>query len=138
MPVATVGDAAEASLRVTESTIDGFAALSGDENPIHLDEAYAAETMFGGRVAHGMIAASVLSAAVAKLPGDIVYRGQELSFERPVRPGDEVRATAEVVEELGGDRLRAETTARVDGAAVVTGEATVLSLPHGDRAEDAQ
>ncbi|WP_049916646.1 MaoC/PaaZ C-terminal domain-containing protein [Halogeometricum pallidum] len=138
MPVATVGDAAEASLRVTESTIDEFAALSGDENPIHLDESYAAETTFGGRVAHGMIAASVLSAAVAKLPGDIVYRAQDLSFERPVRPGDEVRATAEVVEELSGDRLRAETTARVDEAAVVTGGATVLSLPHGDGAADVQ
>ncbi|MDS0299035.1 MaoC family dehydratase [Halogeometricum sp. S1BR25-6] len=136
MPVATVGDAAEASLRVTESTIDEFAALSGDENPIHLDEAYAAETLFGGRVAHGMIAASVLSAAVARLPGDIVYRSQDLSFERPVRPDEEVRATAEVVAELDGDRLRVETTARVDGAAAVTGEATVLSLPHDGRETD--
>jgi 3-hydroxybutyryl-CoA dehydratase len=138
MPVATVGDAAEASLRVTESTIDEFAALSGDENPIHLDDDYAAETLLGGRVAHGMIAASVLSAAVARLPGDIVYRSQDLSFERPVRPGEEVRATAEVVEELGGDRLRAETTARVDGAVAVSGDATVLSLPHGDGEENAR
>ncbi|MDS0292557.1 MaoC family dehydratase [Halogeometricum luteum] len=137
MPVATVGDAAEASLRVTESTIDEFAALSGDENPIHLDDAYAAETLFGGRVAHGMIAASVLSAAMARLPGDIVYCSQDLTFERPVRPGDEIRATAEVVEELGGDRLRAETTARVDGAVAVSGEATVLSLPHEDGEENA-
>ncbi|SFR72307.1 3-hydroxybutyryl-CoA dehydratase [Halogeometricum rufum] len=132
MPVATTGDAAEASLSVTESTIDEFAALSGDDNPIHLDDDYAAETMFGGRIAHGMLAASVVSAALADLPGDVIYLSQDLSFENPVRPGDEVVARAEVDELLGGDRIRVETTARVGDVDVVTGEAVVLSVSHGD------
>jgi 3-hydroxybutyryl-CoA dehydratase len=132
MPVATTGDAAEASLSVTESTIDEFAALSGDDNPIHLDDDYAAETMFGGRIAHGMLAASVVSAALADLPGDVIYLSQDLSFENPVRPGDEVVARAEVREVVSGDRIRVATTARVGDEAVVTGEAVVLSVPHGD------
>lgn len=129
MPVASVGDTAESSVRVTEETIEAYAAVSGDDNPIHLDAAYAAETMFGGRVAHGMLSAGVVSAAVGDLPGDIVYASQELSFERPVYPGDTVTATAEVVDALGGDRLRLDTTAETDET-VLSGEAVVLSLPH--------
>ena len=114
MPVATVGETASHEVAVTAETIDAFAALSGDENPIHLDESYAAETMFGGRVAHGMIAAAAVSAALASLPGDIVYLQQDLSFEDPVRPGETVRAAVEVTEHLGGDRLRARTAVFVD------------------------
>ena len=132
MPVATVGETASHEVAVTTETIDAFAALSGDENPIHLDESYAAETMFGGRVAHGMIAAAAVSAALASLPGDIVYLQQDLSFENPVRPGETVRAAVEVTEHLGGDRLRAQTAVFVDARdeRVLDGEATVLSLPH--------
>jgi 3-hydroxybutyryl-CoA dehydratase len=130
MPVATVGDSAAASLDVNESTITDFAALSGDDNPLHLDDAYAAETMFDGRIAHGMLAGSIVSAALASLPGDIVYLSQDLSFERPVRVGDEVVASVEVCELLGGDQIRVSTTASVDGKNVLTGEAIVLSLPH--------
>jgi 3-hydroxybutyryl-CoA dehydratase len=132
MPVANVGDAADATLDVTESTIDDYAALTGDRNPIHLDDDYAADTTFGGRVAHGMLTAGVVSAALAELPGDVVYLSQDLQFEGPVRPGDTVVAEVEVVEDAGGDRLRVDTTARVDGGErVVAGEATVLSVPHG-------
>lgn len=132
MPVATAGETASHEVQVTAETIDAFAALSGDENPIHLDESYAAETMFGGRVAHGMIAAAAVSAALASLSGDIVYLRQDLTFEDPVRPGETVRATVEVTEHLGGDRLRARTEAFVDerDERVLDGEATVLSLPH--------
>lgn len=130
MPVASPGDFATASLDVIESTIAEFADLSGDHNPLHLDEEYAAETMFDGRIAHGMLAASVVSAALASLPGDIVYLSQDLSFESPVRAGDELVADVEVLETLGGDRLRVRTAASVEGESVVTGEAVVLSLPH--------
>ncbi|SFG81401.1 3-hydroxybutyryl-CoA dehydratase [Halopelagius inordinatus] len=130
MPVATVGTSATASLDVSDSTIAEFAALSGDDNPLHLDAEYAAETMFGGRIAHGMLAASVVSAAVGSLPGDIVYLSQTLSFENPVRAGDEVIADVEVVEALGGDRLRVRTAARVGDEPVVSGKAVILSVPH--------
>lgn len=129
MAVATVGDSATVSKRVTRETIERYATVSGDENPIHLNEEYAAETMFGGRIAHGMLSAGVVSAALANLPGDIVYLSQNLRFERPVRPGDTVEARVEVVEELGGDRVRVETTARTTET-VVDGEAVVLSVEH--------
>jgi len=134
MPVATVGDTASHEVQVTDEAIDAFAELSGDDNPIHLDDAYAAESMFGGRVAHGMLSAAAVSAALASLPGDIVYLEQELSFNAPVRPGETVRAAVEVVEDLGDDRLRVRTEAFVDAREerVLDGEATVLSLAHGD------
>lgn len=132
MPVATVGDTASHEVQVTDEAIDAFAELSGDENPIHLDDAYAAETLFGGRVAHGMLSAAAVSAALASLPGDIVYLEQELSFQAPVRPGETVRATVEVIEDLGEDRLRVRTAAFVDARdeRVLDGEATILSLAH--------
>ena len=134
MPVATVGDTASHEVQVTDEAIDAFAELSGDDNPIHLDDAYAAESMFGGRVAHGMLSAAAVSAALASLPGDIVYLEQELSFNAPVRPGETVRAAVEVVEDLGDDRLRVRTEAFVDARdeRVLDGEATILSVAHED------
>jgi 3-hydroxybutyryl-CoA dehydratase len=129
MPVASVGDTAEASITVTEQTIEAFADLTGDHNPIHEDPEYASETMFGGRIAHGMLSAAPISAAAADLPGDIIYLSQDLTFENPVYPGDTVTATVEVVEDLGGDRVRLDTTAETDET-VVSGEAVVLSVPH--------
>lgn len=130
MPIAAPGDSAEASLSITESAIDAYAELTGDDNPIHLDDDYAAETFFDGRVAHGMFTAGAVSAALADLPGDIVYLSQDLTFENPVRPGQTVTATVEVVERLGDDRLCVETVARTDEEQVLSGEAVVLSLPH--------
>jgi 3-hydroxybutyryl-CoA dehydratase len=132
MPVASVGDTATARLDVTDRTIEAYAELVGDDNPLHLDEAYAAEGVFDGRVAHGLLAAGAVSAALADLPGDVVYVSQELSFEAPVRPGDTVLATVDVRDRLDGDRLGVRTVARVDDDRVLDGEATVLSLPHGD------
>ncbi|MFB6269796.1 MAG: MaoC family dehydratase [Halobacterium sp.] len=131
MPVASVGDTADAAVTVTEETIDAYADLSGDHNPIHEDAEYAGETMFGGRIAHGMLSAGPISAAVAALPGDIIYLSQELRFENPVYPGDTVTASVEVVEVLGDDRVRVDTTAETDdGDVVISGEAVVLSVPH--------
>ncbi len=62
----------------------------------------------------------------------MIYLSQDCSFEAPVRPGDTLNASVEVLEELGGDRLRVETVARVDGELVIDGEAVVLSVPHDD------
>jgi 3-hydroxybutyryl-CoA dehydratase len=136
MPVATVGETATNEVQVSEEAIAAFAELSGDENPIHLDDDYAAETMFGGRVAHGILSAAVVSGALARLSGDVIYLSQDLSFEEPVFPGETVAATVEVTAALGGDRLAVETTATVPerGERVLSGEATVLSVPHGSDA----
>jgi len=132
MPVATVGESATHEVRITDDTIDAFAELSGDTNPIHLDDGYAADTMFGERVAHGILSAAVVSGALASLPGDVIYFSQDLVFENPVYPGETVRADVEVVEALGGDRIRVTTEAFVPARdeRVVDGEATVLSVPH--------
>lgn len=134
MPVATPGDRATVETEITTETIETFAELTGDSNPIHLDPDYAAETTFEGQVAHGILTAGVISAAVAELPGDVIYLAQDLSFEAPVFPGDVVRGTATVEEVLEGDRLRVTTTASVPDrdATVITGEAVVLSVPHED------
>ncbi|WP_439028242.1 MaoC family dehydratase [Haloarchaeobius sp. DT45] len=130
MAVATVGDLATATMTVTLEDIEAYAALVGDENPIHIDEAYAEETMFDGRIAHGMLSAGVVSAALADLPGDVIYLSQDLQFQAPVQPGDTVEAQAEVVENVGGDRLRVHTTVEVAETTVLAGEAVVLSVPH--------
>jgi len=92
--------------------------------------------MFDGRVAHGMLSAGVVSAALADLDGDIVYLSQDLQFEAPVRPGDTVTATAEVVEDLGNDQLRVQTTVTaasdesLEDTVVLSGDAIVMSVPH--------
>ncbi len=93
------------------------------------DAEYADEGLFGGRVAHGALTASVVSAASAALLGDIVYLSQNLEFENPVRSGETVTATATVTEDLGEDRLAVEISAETDKR-VLSGETTILSLPH--------
>jgi len=134
MPVAAAGDDAEVQRDVTQETIERYADLTGDENRLHTDPEYAAEGFFGGVVAHGMLGAGLISAALAALPGDIVYLAQDLDFEAPVTPGDTVRARVEVLEELGDDRVRVETVAEIvdddSATTVIDGEATVLSVPH--------
>ncbi|WP_435320143.1 MaoC family dehydratase [Haloarchaeobius sp. TZWSO28] len=130
MAVATVGDLATATMTVETEDIEAYAALVGDENPIHMEESYAEETMFDGRIAHGMLSAGVVSAALADLPGDVIYLSQDLQFQAPVQPGDTVEATAKVVEQVGDDRLRVTTTVDVAETTVLAGEAVVMSVPH--------
>jgi 3-hydroxybutyryl-CoA dehydratase len=91
--VVSVGQSAERIFHVTEAVVEDFADLSGDRNPVHLDESYASKTRFGGRVAHGMILGGYISAILAHdLPGaGCVYLEQSLSFKRPVRIGEIVR-----------------------------------------------
>src|ERR1700742_103790 len=85
---------------VTVADIEAFATVSGDHNPVHLDDAYAQTTRFKGRIAHGMLGASFISTVLAsKLPGPgTVYLGQTLTFKAPIRPGDTVEARVTVTE----------------------------------------
>ncbi|MEH6389872.1 MULTISPECIES: MaoC family dehydratase [Pseudomonas] len=125
-----VGDTASVSHTVTERDLVLFAEVSGDVNPVHLDEAFAAATPFKGRIAHGMLAGAFISATIAcELPGPgSIYIGQELSFLRPVRLGDEIRVDLEVLEKLPKNRVRIATPVfNQDGKKVVEGVATVMA-----------
>jgi 3-hydroxybutyryl-CoA dehydratase len=106
-----------------------FAGMSGDTNPMHLNEEYAQQTMFGGTIAHGMLCSSFISTVVGtRLPGPgCVYVSQTLKFKAPVRPGDTVTARATVNELIPEkDRCILETVCTVGEKVVISGEAQVL------------
>ncbi len=124
-----VGMAAEFERTVTGSDIEMFADVSGDTNPVHLDEDYAATTAFKSRIAHGMLTASYISAILGtKLPGPgSIYLSQSLRFKAPVKLGDKVVARATVTE-LKSERRRATLTCEVlvGDTVVLDGEAEVM------------
>jgi len=125
-----VGDVVRFSKPLDEAEVDGFADASGDTNRLHLDDEYARGTRFGRRIAHGTLVAGVVSAALARLPGLIVYLSQEVSYLGPVDIGDRVTAECEVVEDIGNERYRLSTAVTDgDGETVVDGEAVVLADP---------
>ena len=116
---------------VMEDDVVDFARLSGDANPIHLSDRYAATTSFGQRIAHGLYTASLISAILGtRLPGPgAVYRSQTLNFYAPVKIGDVVTVIVEVVELVTeGRKVRLHCEAHVDGKVVLEGEAAV-SVP---------
>ena len=126
-----VGDTASYTRTVSEADVAAFAEVSGDTNPLHLDAAYAAKTRFKGRIAHGMLSAGFISAALATRLAPhavVVYLSQQLRFQRPVAIGDSVTARCEVT---AVDPNRRFVTVKTDclnqdGVEVVTGEALVL------------
>ncbi|HZB46845.1 MAG TPA: MaoC family dehydratase, partial [Pyrinomonadaceae bacterium] len=125
-----VGDAATLSKTITDADVRAFAELTGDHNPVHLDDEYARGTRFGRRIAHGMLAASLISAALAnELPGrGTVYLSQQLRFTAPVFPGDTVTARV-VVTKVRDDKpvVTLETVCTNQrGETVIRGEAVVL------------
>ena len=126
-----VGDSAEASKTIADEDIRAFAELTGDFNPVHVDDEYARTTRFGRRIAHGMLGASLISAVIAnKLPGrGSVYLSQTLRFTSPVYPGDTVTARA-TVRHVREDKpvVTLETVCtNQHGERVVEGEAVVLA-----------
>jgi 3-hydroxybutyryl-CoA dehydratase len=126
-----VGDRATFAKTVTAADVETFAAITGDTNPLHLDEAQAARTRFKGRIAHGMLPAGYISAALGTRLTDaatVVYLSQQLRFLKPVLFGDTVTATCEIT---ALDPRRRIATVKTDchnqdGVAVVSGEAVVL------------
>jgi len=124
-----VGMSASFAKTITEADIVLFAAASGDNNAVHINEEFAQTTQFKGRIAHGMLSASVISAAIAgKLPGPgTIYLGQNLRFKAPVRPGDTVQATV-TVKELFAEkgRVALTTVCTVKGTVVIEGDALVM------------
>ncbi|MCP5267495.1 MAG: MaoC family dehydratase [Zoogloeaceae bacterium] len=122
------GMSASVAKTVTEADIILFAGVSTDINPAHLNEEYAKDTQFGGRIAHGMLSASFISAVLAnKLPGPgTIYMGQTLKFKAPVRIGDTVTATV-TVKEVVVEKRRCvlEAVCTVNGKTVIEGESTM-------------
>lgn len=125
----SVGETAESRHMVTDADILAFAEVSGDHNPLHLDEAFAATTRFKGRIAHGMLAGGYISALLANdLPGaGSVYVSQTMNFKRPVRIGDEVitRVVIEAID-LAKGLTTVATTCLVNNKTVVEGQAVIM------------
>lgn len=112
---------------VTEADIVLFAGVSGDFNPVHMAEEYAKKTLFGGRIAHGVIALGLISAAMTKLPGVVIFLGDTNKFLAPVRIGDTITATNEVTavrKDKGIVTLKTSCTNQ-NGETVVEGEWTI-------------
>ena len=125
-----IGMIRDLSKVVTDEDIEMFAQVSTDRNPVHLDDDYARDTIFQGRIAHGMLTAGLISAVIGEqLPGHgTVYLSQSLKFMAPVRPGDRVTAEVEVLDiEHSRRRVQLGTRCLVDGKPVLKGEATVLA-----------
>ena len=133
-----VGMVATFSKTITEADIVLFAGVSGDNNAVHVNEEFAATTRFGGRIAHGFLTASVISAAIAnRLPGPgTVYLSQQLQFRAPVRPGQTVHATVTVnTIDVLKRRVTLDTVCRVGDAVVIDGQALVMTTSSAKRAE---
>ncbi len=130
MPPLQPGDKASRTTLISDDMIRTFANLTGDSNPVHLDDAYAAGTRFGRRIAHGMIAAGLISATLADdLPGPgTVYLSQTLQFKAPVYPGDTITTTVEV-KSVRPDKpivTLATVCTNQNNVVVLEGEAVVL------------
>ena len=127
----SVGDSAEITRTIEQADIHAFAEVTGDHNPVHVDEAFAQTTRFGRTIAHGMLSASLISAVLAnKLPGaGSIYLGQTLQFVAPVFPGDEITARVTVKEIREGKPIMKLETVCINqrDEVVIRGEATVLS-----------
>ena len=115
---------------ITDRDIEQFAEISTDHNPVHLDDDYARDTIFEGRIAHGMLTAGLVSAVIGEqLPGHgTIYMSQNLKFLAPVRPGDLVHAEVKVVDMvIDKRRVKLDCRCEVNGKNVLIGEAIVLA-----------
>lgn len=127
-----IGDRAEVSKEITSDDILDFARLTGDVNPVHIDDEYARKTFFKERIAHGMLTASLISTVLGtQLPGkNTIYLSQNLKFKRPVKIGDVITACAEVIEKKDDKKIIKLKTNLLnqDGKEVVEGEALVMKM----------
>ncbi|MGA2331779.1 MAG: MaoC family dehydratase [Syntrophales bacterium] len=130
----TIGEEATLTRTISDDDIMTFARITGDDNPVHMNDAYAEGTMFKGRIAHGMLVAGLISAVLGTmLPGPgAIYLSQQLRFIAPVRPGDQATARAKVTEwdpEKGRVTLSTEVKNH-EGVAVISGEARLVMLSY--------
>lgn len=130
----SVGDQASFSKTITESDIHAFSSITADFNPIHVDEVYATTSSLGrkmgGRIAQGMLSASLFSTLVGMyIPGKgALYVSQSCSFKSPVKPGDTIRAECTVIEKMEKNRIRMKTVCvNQHGKIVIDGEAVAIA-----------
>ena len=127
-----VDDESSLTRTITEAHIVNFAGLTGDWNPVHADAEYAAQSMFGERIAHGMLVAGLISAVLGtQLPGpDSIYLGQDLKFIAPVKIGDTVKVVVTVLEKRDDKRIIKLRTAVSNqrGEPVIDGTAVVKKI----------
>lgn len=129
-----VGQTADFGKIITEGDIDLFADVSGDTNPVHMNEEYASQTVFKGRIAHGMLSAGLISTVFGtKLPGPgCIYIAQNLKFKAPVKIGDTAIARVELMELVPGrNRANFKTTVSVGTTVVIDGDATLMVPSRG-------
>ena len=125
----SVGDSAEFTKVFSEEDVYLFAGITGDRNPVHTSKEFAEKTRFRKRIAHGLLTAGTISAAIGmKLPGPgCLYLSQTLEFNAPVFPGDEITARVEIVEVISGKRLRMKTQCfNQEKILVIDGEAIIV------------
>lgn len=133
----TIGQKASFSKTITETDLVLYAGLSGDYNPIHIDQEYAKETRFGRRIAHGLLTTSLISRILGMhLPGPgSIYLEQTLKFKKPVFIGDTITTSAEIreiIEEKNIIRLKTECK-KQDGSVVIEGIATMMVPKEGEK-----
>lgn len=124
-----VGQTAQIERQVDDDLIRKFAEVSGDFNPLHMDEAFAAKTPFRGRIAHGALVASFVSCVLGnELPGPgAIFQSMMIRFQKPVRPGDTVFARATVAEiDIRSRLVKMQCECRVDGEVVMLADAEVM------------
>lgn len=124
-----IGMSAETVHTISERDIELFAEVSGDRNPLHMDEEFAKTTAFGKRIAHGALSASYISGILGNtLPGPgAVFTGLSMRFRRPIFIGDEVTARAEVIEKKDrGNQVTMKISCIVNGKRCIAGEAQVM------------
>lgn len=123
-----IGDTSTFSKTLSADDIESFAEITGDTNRLHLDDEYAEQTRFGERIAHGTLVSGLISAALARLPGLVIYLSQDLTFLGPVPLETAVTARCEVVEQVATNQYRLTTMVdRPDGETVIHGEAVVIA-----------
>jgi len=130
-----VGDTVRFTKTLSEEDVEAFAEASGDTNRLHMDDEFAKTTRFGERIAHGTLVVGIISSALARLPGLIIYLSQDVSYLGPVPLDAEVTAECEVVENIGKNRFRLATKVQTaEGQTVIDGEAVVISdeIPDGE------
>lgn len=122
-----VGKTVRFTKEVTDADVRRFARSSGDTNRLHLDETFAVQTRFRGRIVHGTLLSGLISAALARLPGVVIYLSKDIEFLAPAHPGETLTAVCDVVEDLGGQQYRLQTRISNEAAdMLVDGEVTVL------------